>query len=189
MFNSIAGLLFIWWLNILPFLQPVQKVIYKTNNGNIKFVSEAPLETITASSNELRGIIDTVKSTFAFSVSINSFKGFNSDLQQEHFYENYLESSDYPVATFSGKIIEIVDYSRPGLIQVRAKGMLNIHGVKVERIIKSSITIREKDLIIHSKFIVNLQDHNIKIPRIVYQKIAPDITVEIEAALLPSNIQ
>jgi|SRR5688572_25828428 len=188
MFQTVSGLLLVLYFSFLTPIQTTQKIVYKTTSGKAKFISEAPLETITASSDELKGLIDTSKNTFAFSVSINSFKGFNSALQQEHFYENYMESTEYPVATFSGKIIEIVDFTKPGNIQVRAKGLLNIHGVKVERIIKSTITIGEKELFIKSTFLVNLQDHNIKIPRVVYQKIAPDISVDINATLVPSQI-
>ena len=188
MFQTVSGLLLIIYFSFITPIQTTQKIIFKTTSGKVKFISEAPLETITASSEELKGLIDTSKNTFAFSVSINSFKGFNSALQQEHFNENYMESSEYPVATFSGKIIEIVDFTKPGVVQVRAKGLLNIHGVKVERIIKSTITIGDNELSINSNFLVNLQDHNIKIPRIVYQKIAPEIAVDITATLAPAQI-
>jgi len=188
MLSYYAGLLFIVYLNFLNAFNIAPKVIYKTTKGNIRFISEAPLETITADSRELKGVIDTSTNAFAFSVAISSFKGFNSDLQQEHFYENYMESDQYPVATFAGKIIEIVDYTAPGSVQVRAKGVLNIHGVRMERIIKSSLTIKENEFKIESKFTVSLQDHNIKIPRIVHQKIAPDITVKIDAVLTPAQM-
>src|SRR5687768_9630488 len=105
-----------------------QNDIYRTNKGYISFRSDAPLEIITASSNELQGIIDHQALTFAFAVPITSFKGFNNGLQQQHFYENYLEATKYPEATFSGKIIEFVDLAKPGTYHVRAKGQLMIHG-------------------------------------------------------------
>lgn len=170
------------------FVAPVQKVVYKTVSGNIKFISEAPLETITAQSTALKGILDTTKNTFAFSVPINSFQGFNSPLQQEHFYENYLESSEFPQATFSGKIIELIEYGKPGNYNVRAKGILDVHGVKTERIIKCTVEVKKNELIIRASFTMTLQDYNIKIPRIVNQKISPEILIEIEATLKPEQI-
>ncbi len=105
-----------------------QDNIYRTQTGNITFRSEAPLEIITAASNQLEGLLDHKLMTFAFVVPIISFKGFNNGLQQQHFYENYLEASRYPESSFTGKIIETVDLTKPGTYNVRAKGQLTIHG-------------------------------------------------------------
>ncbi|HMQ63788.1 MAG TPA: hypothetical protein PKE06_24100, partial [Flavilitoribacter sp.] len=60
-----------------------------TETGKISFKSDAPLELIEAASNELKGVIDPGRNGFAFSVNIQSFQGFNSPLQREHFNENY----------------------------------------------------------------------------------------------------
>lgn len=50
-----------------------------------------------------------------------------------------------------------------------------------ERIIRSVIRIKDGVITITSGFTVLLQDHNITIPRIVHQKIAEEIAVEINA--------
>jgi hypothetical protein len=163
--------------------------IYKTTEGSVRFVSDAPLESIEAFSKELKGVIDTASGTFAFSIGVNSFLGFNSPLQREHFNENYLESDRYRNATFTGKIIESIDYGKPGKYEVRAKGVLNIHGVKQERIIKSVIEVKKDGTLnVNSQFSVSINDHGIKIPRIVYQKISPDIMVYIDALFVPAPI-
>jgi YceI-like domain len=154
-----------------------------TQKGRVSVRSDAPLELITASSQQLRGIIDPAKNTFAWSVEVKTFEGFNSPLQREHFNENYLESNKYPKATFSGKIIEKVDFQRDGVYTVRAKGTFTIHGVAQERIIKSQITIKKGAARIQSAFTVPLADHQIEIPRVVYQKIAEEITVNVDAEL------
>jgi hypothetical protein len=155
--------------------------IYLISKGSIRFVSDAPMETIRGSSPRLKGLINAVNRTFAFSVSNNTIVGFNSPLQQEHFYENYIEAEKFPNSSFEGKIIEQVDFSKDGEHTVRAKGMLNIHGVSKERIIKSTLQIRKGTLFVKAVFTVLLEDHNIKIPRIVFQKIAREVTVEVEA--------
>lgn len=151
--------------------------LLRSSDGFLRFVSDAPLERITASSSLLQGVIDKSALTFAFSVQVNSLKGFNSPLQQEHFYENYMETDQYPKATFSGKIIETVSLNEKGSYDLRGKGVLNIHGVKQNRIIKVKVDVDEKGVRITSEFEVELKDHNIKIPRIVNQKIAPVINV------------
>jgi hypothetical protein len=176
---SIVVFITLWFSAILG--QNTGISIYQTQSGYVSFVSEAPLELISAESKELKGIVDPVARTFAFQLEIKSLKGFNSPLQQEHFYENYMETEKYPTATFTGKIIEDVDFENPGEVKIRAKGELTIHGIKKERIIQCTLNIREDGFTAQSRFTVLLEDHNISIPKLVYQKIAEEIKVEISA--------
>lgn len=163
--------------------KPNTGIIYRCSNGNVSFLSDAPLEDITATSNELKGALDTEGRTFLFSVEVNTFQGFNSGLQEEHFNENYLETSRYPKVTFQGKIVEDIDLTREGTYEVRAKGMLEIHGIRQERIIKGTITVHNERLTVDATFAVLLEDHDIKIPRVVYQKISPEIVITLHAEM------
>jgi polyisoprenoid-binding protein YceI len=169
---------------LVPVTVSAQQHTYKTQDGTISFISEAPLEIITASSKKLEGIIDADALTFAFAVTIRSFEGFNNGLQRQHFYENYMETDKYPSATFSGKIIEHVPLNQPGTYQVRAKGQLNIHGISKERILKADVISNGTSLKIKAVFLVPLADHQIEVPRIVNQKIAQEIDVTVEGTLV-----
>ena len=169
------------------FSSNAQEGLYKTSNGHIAFKSDAPLELITASSSKLEGIIGKDGLSFAFQVPIISFEGFNNGLQKQHFYENYMETTKYPEASFSGKIIESVNLSVPGTYQVRAKGQLTIHGHTKERIIKIEMVSQGTQIIAKSQFMVPLSDHQIEIPKIVYQKIAQEIEVTVKATLVLST--
>lgn len=157
--------------------------VFRCETGKIAFKSDAPLEVIQAKSNKLRGILDPERNTFAWTVEIASFEGFNSPLQREHFNENYLETALYPKATFSGKIIETVNFSQNGSYAVRAKGKLNIHGVEQERIVKGQLDVNGSTVRLTAEFTVPLADHDIAIPKVVYQKIAEEIVVTVEAVL------
>ena len=157
---------------------------YKVSTGSISFRSDAPLELIKAQSSELKGLVIPDKKQFAFIINIKSFKGFNSPLQQEHFNENYLESNKYPVASFEGKIIEDIDFTKDGEYSVRSKGNLSIHGVVQERIIKCDVSIKNKNISLKSTFTVLLADHNIPIPKVVHEKLASEIKVEVKAELV-----
>lgn len=161
-----------------------QQQLFMTRSGKTAFVSDAPLEVISAESEAMEGAVDLQNRTFLFTIQNNTFKGFNSALQQEHFYENYMEVQDYPVSTFEGKIIGEFDAGSKTEQVVRAKGTLNIHGVEQERIIKGTMTILDDKLILEAEFTVPLEDHNIKIPRVVYQKIAEIINVTVVAELI-----
>jgi polyisoprenoid-binding protein YceI len=158
--------------------------MYAVSVGTITFRSDAPLELVKASSSQLKGIFDAEKKQFAFSLNVNTFKGFNSPLQQEHFNENYLESNKYPRASFEGKIIEDIDLKKNGFYNIRAKGNLTVHGVTQERIIKCELTIKNKVVSVKSNFTVLLADHNITIPKVVHEKLASEIKVEVKADLI-----
>lgn len=181
--NRLIFLLIAIFLSQSNFSQDSEQNLYKTNSGFVKFVSDAPLEIISAESNLLRGLVDPDERTFAFRLEVKTLKGFNSPLQQEHFYENYMETDDYPNATFSGKIIEDLDETNTGWQSIRAKGTLEIHGISQERIIKCDLRFNGSELEVKSVFTVLLSDHNITIPKLVYQKIAEEINVKIEARM------
>lgn len=159
--------------------------IYTELNGVISFRSEAPLELIRASSNQLYGVLDNRKRNFSFKIPIRTFQGFNSPLQKEHFNENYMETEKFPEASFKGKIIEDYDLSRDGTYEVRAKGLLNIHGISQERIIKSNVVVKNNKINVTSNFTVLLSDHNIPIPIVVYKKLANEIKVEARITFEP----
>ena len=153
---------------------------YTSIDGKVVFISDAPLEIIKASSNQLQGVVDKDNQVFAFKIYIKSFDGFNNPLQKEHFYENYMEIGQFPTATFSGKILEEITQERR---MYRAKGRLNVHGVSVERIIDVSLSFNKEKIIYNTNFDIALVDHDIDLPRIVYQKISENISVNVSGEL------
>jgi len=161
----------------------VSTTFFYTNKAQVKFSSDAPQELIKAESTDLRGLIDIEKKTFVFKVLIRTFEGFNSALQKEHFNEKFLESENYPEAHFTGKIIEEIDFNVPGTYTIRAKGKLSIHGIEMERIIKTEIIIKSTEIYFETKFNVLLIEHNIKVPKVVHEKISSEISVEIKGTL------
>jgi len=85
----------------------------------------------------------------------------------------------------SGKIIETVDFTKKGKHTIRAKGILMVHGVELERIIKSEIEITSTGIKVNSGFSILLSDYNIPIPRVVKEKLANEIKVDVSTTLLP----
>lgn len=151
--------------------------------GVISFASNAELELIKAYSDRVRGIINTGNNQFAFIVDVRTFVGFNSGLQREHFLEKYMEVDKFPTAEFSGKLIEKLDFKEDGVYEVRAKGILSIHGQKQNRIIKGTVVVKNGIIKLECAFTVPLTDHNIQVPSIVNQKIATVIDVTFKATL------
>jgi polyisoprenoid-binding protein YceI len=170
-------------LAVFAFKASAPEIIYFVSNGSISFSADAR-EIIKATSNELKGVIDIAKKQFAFKVRVASFNGFNSPLQKEHFNENYLETNTFPYASFEGKIIEDVDLSISGTYNVRAKGNLIIHGVSQERIIRSDLIVKNSNVTLLADFTVLLADHGITIPKLVHEKLASEIKVEVRSTLV-----
>ncbi len=154
---------------------------FSSIDNKVTFTSTAPLETIIATSNELQGALDIQNKTFAFKLYIKSFDGFNSPLQKIHFYENFMETDQYPIALFKGKVLETIEADNN---KYRAKGILNIHGVDIERVINVNLNIQGNKILFSSTFKIDLEDHQIDLPRIVYQKIAESIDVFVEGSLV-----
>ncbi|MBD81227.1 MAG: hypothetical protein CL840_20080 [Crocinitomicaceae bacterium] len=159
--------------------------IYKTQSSKVAFSSEAPMEIIKAESNKMVGLINTEKKSFAFQVSVISFQGFNSDLQREHFNENYMESTKYPKLKFVGKIIDEVDFNKSFTQEVNIEGVLNVHGVEKPRKLKATLKKTGGKISVVCDFQVTLIDHNISIPTIVNQKLAKVISIKVSADLVP----
>ena len=161
------------------------QVLCRTNNAKIQFVSSAPLELIKAESNNCQGILSPSDGEFVFRVFVKTFDGFNNPIQKEHFYENYLETTDYPEAMFQGFVLEKIDLDNELQQDVRAKGDLTIHGVTNEKIINVSLTkTKDGHLDFQSEFMVQLEEYNIDIPKIVKQKIAEIIKVTVSGQLI-----
>jgi hypothetical protein len=186
LFLKVAIVLFVFSVGLL--YANVSQV-YSVKSSKVKFKSVAELELITAESTALTGLVDPNTKNFAFSVSNKSFDGFNSALQKEHFNDNYLESDKYPNTTFTGRIIDDIDFKKYGIYPIRVKGMFKIKGITREELIKGTIEVSSGGIKLNSAFSVLLSDYEIRIPRIVNQKIAPEIQIAIQAELELTTIK
>jgi len=155
--------------------------------GKVTFFSEAPLENITAITEDVAGIIDISKNQFAFSVKVNTFR-FDKSLMQEHFNEKYMESDKYPKATFTGSLKNFKS-NQKGEQTVLAVGKLTMHGVTREVSIPGKIDMsNRKELHIISKFNVRLEDYRIERPKLVWQNLADEVEVSVDFIFSPTNI-
>ncbi len=151
---------------------------------NISFFSSAPLEDIEAKTANGTSVITTTKNEFFFLVPIKSFT-FKSSLMQEHFNENYMESDKYPDARFSGKVNENIDWKKDGSYSVTVSGKLTVHGVEKDRTIPGTITVKNGNISINSKFDILCKEHGIKIPSMMSEKIAENVAVTVNGSYTP----
>lgn len=160
---------------------------YKAKSGNVSFLSEEVFENIEAKSKKLIGAMDSTSQKVAFVVRIKSFD-FKLDKMKEHFNEDYMESSKYPKASFKGKINEKINFSVDSVYNVTVTGTLSVHGVDTVRTIKGTLQVLGGKVIIKSEFPLNVKDHNIKIPKIMFQKIAETVKVKVYMSMLKATL-
>jgi len=156
-----------------------QKIM--TRSGFVKFYSEAPLENIEATNNQVSSVIETSDGSFAFLVPIKGFV-FEKALMQEHFNENYMESGQYPKASFKGKIegVEQVNFKEDGEYQTTFSGTMNIHGVDRKISEKATINVKDGNASLHSDFELTPEDYDIKIPAGKRDNIAKTVEVTVK---------
>lgn len=158
-----------------------QTDLLRVGRSDVTFLSEAPLERITATCTNAGGVLSLRERTFAIQVPLREMVGFNNPLQREHFNENYMESTLYPNAVFQGRIIEACDLTRSGVTyHVRAKGVLTLHGIDRERIIPCTVDVDPTGIRVRALFDIVLADHQVRIPRVVQQKISEVIKVKVD---------
>lgn len=144
--------------------------------GVTTFFSDALIEDITATSKSSMGIIDTVTHKVAVSILMTSFE-FKLPLMQEHFNENYLESEKYPKATFSGQLSTPPDLNKNGQQEIVVKGQLTIHGKTKPLEAKIVFDVSDHHIKAKTTFDVALEDFKVKIPQIMFNKIAEVVQV------------
>lgn len=160
--------------------------IYVSRNAHISFYSSAPIEDIQAETNKAVSAINIKTGSVYFKVLIKSFQ-FEKQLMQSHFNSDYLESDKFPYAEFKGTISDMPDLSVDGSFPVTVEGRLSIHGVAKDYQNQGTIQVKDGQLITTCTFKVRLADHNISIPRLLFQNIAEVVDVKVNALSIPEK--
>lgn len=155
-----------------------------TRNGEIKFEATMPtFEEIAATNNTVSSILDKSTGDFVALALVKAFK-FKAPLMEEHFNENYMESTIYPKATFKGKIKNFDDSKLTSAkTSFELEGDLTIHGVTKKIQVKIFLSQSAGKIVATSNFSVKPQDYNIEIPSVVKSKISENIKIEINFTL------
>jgi hypothetical protein len=74
-----------------------------TRDAHINFFSSTPMEDINADNQKVQAVLDEASGKLEISALMKSFE-FEKALMEEHFNENYAESSTHPKATFKGSV-------------------------------------------------------------------------------------
>ncbi|HRI59629.1 MAG TPA: YceI family protein [Saprospiraceae bacterium] len=157
-----------------------------TRDGVITFDATAPNspESIKAVNKSGTCVWDKSSGAVEMAVLIKGFL-FERSLMQEHFNENYLESTKYPKATFTGKLDNpgSVDTGKDGTYKVNASGTLTMHGVSKTVAAPVTFTVKGGKVSAAVNFSVALADYSISIPSVVADKVNKKADIGIAANL------
>jgi len=190
-----------------------------TRENRVSFLSDAQLEDFEGVTDRVDGFVflegeglvggtDLAVSEFFFEVDLASLDT-GLGLRNRHMRENYLETEEYPFASFSGRI-QALERTGEVSFSAQVRGELSIHGVSQVREIGCRVTpagpgtigfsgqedpgepgeLEEQeepqepevvsDLRVQCAFPVSLSDHRIPIPKLMFMKIDEVMELELD---------
>lgn len=153
---------------------------FVTKTGEIKFEASIPsFEEVKAKNENVSAILNANSGEFASLALVKGFR-FKMALMEEHFNENYMESSKYPKATFKGKI---KDFDVANLTSEERQyliiGSVSMHGESKSIELPLMLRKVEDCIEISLDFTLNPADFSIKIPKVVSNKISEEVNVSV----------
>ncbi len=160
--------------------------IFQVARGEARFVSEAPVASITAINQQAYGMIDLASGIVNIEFQMRGFQ-FKNPLMQEHFNTDFVHSGQFPTASFSGLLSRrktcLEDWQ--GEQAIEAEGYLYLHGQSRKMKVSGVFSTRDNTLFARAVFPLTLADFNVYIPGILRPKIAPVVEIAVELACVP----
>ena len=174
-------------LSISGFISAQEYHVKKSEDNLVKFISDAPIEDFEGITDNIDGYLYLQNADFSgvselyFEVDLRTLDT-GIGLRNRHMRDNYLETDDFPMAAYSGKIANAKQISK-NRWQVDVSGKMKIHGVERAQKISGEISFSKKGVKIESKFNVKLSDHKIDIPSLMFYKIDEEMHLEVNFKL------
>jgi hypothetical protein len=156
----------------------------KGETSIVTFFSKSPLEDIEAVNKKAAVILDASNGDMQSVITMKAFK-FKNELMEEHFNENYIESTKYPNAIFKGKVNEKIDLANEAEQKITATGKLTLHGVTKDVELAGTITKKGETLLLVSNFKIKVADYDIKVPSLYVKNIAEVVDVSLNSTITP----
>lgn len=171
---------------------------------SVSFTSDAPVELINGHTNKISGDVEVDDSFKAdkqhpFKVKIDvdlASIDTGISLRNQHMRENFLETGQYPKATFEATSLKFSNkpnLTKPDTVTITATGNFTVHGVTVRKTIPLQVsyypasselakkrTASGNLIRIRGKFPVTLAQHKINRPEAVFVKLAETVFVTID---------
>lgn len=180
--NSRISKIFVWV--IIFFVPVVYAQQLSVSNGplnSIKFLAKSTFSNFEGTTSAVDGSIKwdstlTNKSEIEFKVYLDSLDT-GIGLRNTHMRDKYLETSKYPLAEFTGRIINQIKKTNFDS-EVKVEGTLKIHGVERKQEIDGRVYDYGELFKIESSFDISLSDFNIEKPSFLFASVDNKITLK-----------
>jgi polyisoprenoid-binding protein YceI len=187
------------WVGVTGVVGPAGAQEYHVDTGRsnlVRFVSDAPLEDFEGVTDRIDGFLllphgwvdgggEWGSSQFYFEVDLASLDT-GIGLRNRHMRNNYLETDEFPYASFKGKVSRLTQVA-PGRFRAVTVGAFTVHGVEREREMVCEGEGSPENLRIRCQFQVILSDHDIPIPKLMFMKINEVMDVDLDFHLQPAS--
>ena len=154
----------------------IQGQVLTFDHGTVAFHTSSIVSDIEAVSKEIAVNLDIQSGSFETRISIASFE-FEYEMMQDHFNTEYLESDQYPGATFIGKIVQDISDIQE-VMEVDVSGELTMHGVTKPTSFKATVSKKDGFTCVKCIFPIVFKDFNVDEPSILTKSVAKDVAVK-----------
>ncbi len=128
-------------------------------------------------------MLDTKSGAVAFEVAIKNFAFTNPRIQEHFNAAGWMNSDQFPTATFKGKISNLaaVNFAKNGTYNADVDGELTLHGITQPVKTKATITVDGKTISTKSAFTIKLEDYKVEGNAIAAGKVAKEPTISVAA--------
>lgn len=167
--------------------------LYSFKSGGVSFTIPAPTGFLLAVDSAVNGFVNTEDGSFKFEIAVKEFRFVTSFMPDyinvgttNRVHKYYLESEQYPVATYVGKISNTNDLNNTpnGEHKVMTSGLLTIHGITKKVAIPGTLTVmKEGMLILETSFTIHPVDYDIRIPESIAAAFFEQVSVKLAGTL------
>ncbi len=155
-----------------------------TTSAGINFDATTSLDALPKAENKtVIASLDTKTGKLAFEATVKSFTFSNPKIQEHFNGKGWMDSDQFPTASFAGSISNINDvtFTKDGIYNVTVKGELSLHGIVKPIETKGTVTVNGKSIKAAANFSIKLEDYDVKGGAIVAGKVSKEPTISVNA--------
>lgn len=188
--NKVCKIFFCFIILSISAVYPQQLIVNRGQLNSVKFLANSTFSNFEGTTSTVEGFIKwdstlTKNSKIEFKIYLDSLDT-GVGLRNTHMRDNYLETDKYPLAQFSGSIINQTQKTKLES-EVEAEGLLKIHGVERKQIIRGRLYDYGKLFKLENNFGISLSDFNIEQPSFLFISVDNEISIECIIYLTKSN--
>jgi len=159
---------------------------FGAQNGEVAFVSTAPLQTFRGVSQHLTGQVDFATRGVSFFIDLETLDSGNRRRDRD-MRQNYLETQRFPFATFNGTFGAALDPQTLTSDSVQVEGVFTLRDTQRPITVRGEVTREGRGLRVRASWPLLLGDYGIERPRILFYEVSETLTLEINILLLPES--